>query len=124
VAVEHESEKEDANIVVINTCGFIDNAKEESISAILEQAERKESREIDKLYVMGCLSERYKLDLERQPITYNLSISLDSFLSACSRIALIDSSFALSINPQVFITTIFASSFSDSCSTATLFADN
>ena len=63
--VEHESEKEDANIVVINTCGFIDNAKEESINTILEQAERKEIGMIDKLYVTGCLSERYKPDLER-----------------------------------------------------------
>ena len=63
--VEHESEKKDANIVVINTCGFIDNAKEESINTILEQAERKESGMIDKLYVTGCLSERYKPDLER-----------------------------------------------------------
>jgi ribosomal protein S12 methylthiotransferase len=64
--VEHESEKDDANIVVINTCGFIDNAKEESINTILEQAERKEAGAIDKLYVTGCLSERYKPDLERE----------------------------------------------------------
>jgi len=64
--VEHESEKEDANIVVINTCGFIDNAKEESINTILEQAERKEAGMIDKLYVTGCLSERYKPDLEKE----------------------------------------------------------
>ena len=66
IAVEHESEKDDANIVVVNTCGFIDNAKEESIHMILEQAQRKESGEIDKLYVTGCLSERYKPDLERE----------------------------------------------------------
>ena len=64
--VEHESEKDDANIVVINTCGFIDNAKEESINTILEQAERKEAGSIDKLYVTGCLSERYKPDLEKE----------------------------------------------------------
>ena len=64
--VEHESEKDDANIVVINTCGFIDNAKEESINTILDQAERKEAGMIDKLYVTGCLSERYKPDLERE----------------------------------------------------------
>ena len=64
--VEHESEKDDANIVVINTCGFIDNAKEESINTILEQAERKEEGSIDKLYVTGCLSERYKPNLERE----------------------------------------------------------
>ena len=64
--VEHESEKDDANIVVINTCGFIDNAKQESINTILEQAERKEAGSIDKLYVTGCLSERYKPDLEKE----------------------------------------------------------
>ena len=64
--VEHESEKDDANIVVINTCGFIDNAKEESINTILKQAERKEAGSIDKLYVTGCLSERYKPNLERE----------------------------------------------------------
>ncbi len=66
IDVEHESEKNDANIVVINTCGFIDNAKEESINTILEQAQRKESGEISKLFVMGCLSERYKTDLEKE----------------------------------------------------------
>ncbi|MDP7568196.1 MAG: 30S ribosomal protein S12 methylthiotransferase RimO [Flavobacteriales bacterium] len=66
IAVEHESENDDANIVVVNTCGFIDNAKEESINTILEQAERKEAGDIDKLYVMGCLSERYKTDLEKE----------------------------------------------------------
>ena len=66
IAVEHESENDDANIVVVNTCGFIDNAKEESINTILEQVERKEAGDIDKLYVMGCLSERYKPDLEKE----------------------------------------------------------
>ncbi len=65
MSVEHESQKDDSNIVVVNTCGFIDNAKEESINTILHQAQRKESGEIDKLYVTGCLSERYKSDLER-----------------------------------------------------------
>ena len=66
IACEHESIKNDANIVVVNTCGFIDNAKEESINTILEQVTRKESGEIDKLYVTGCLSERYKPDLEKE----------------------------------------------------------
>jgi ribosomal protein S12 methylthiotransferase len=64
--VEHESEKDDANIVVINTCGFIDNAKEESVNTIIEQAERKSDGKIDKLFVTGCLSERYKPDLEKE----------------------------------------------------------
>ena len=64
--VEHESTSVDSNIVVINTCGFIDNAKEESINTILEQAQRKEKGLIDKLYVTGCLSERYKPDLEKE----------------------------------------------------------
>ena len=64
--VEHESDKDDANVVVINTCGFIDNAKEESINTIIEQAERKSEGKIDKLFVTGCLSERYKPDLEKE----------------------------------------------------------
>ena len=64
--VEHESDKHDANIVVINTCGFIDNAKEESVNTILEQAQRKSNGEIDRLFVTGCLSERYKPDLEKE----------------------------------------------------------
>jgi len=64
IDVEHESEN-DANVVVVNTCGFIENAKEESINTILEQAKRKEAGEIEKLYVTGCLSERYKSELEQ-----------------------------------------------------------
>ena len=63
--VKHET-SDDANIVVVNTCGFIDNAKEESVNAILEQIERKEEGKIDKLFVTGCLSERYKPDLEKE----------------------------------------------------------
>jgi len=63
--VEHESEKEDAEIVIINTCGFIDNAKEESINTILAWAKEKQKGRVEKLYVTGCLSERYKPDLER-----------------------------------------------------------
>lgn len=63
--VNHEVNN-DSNIVVVNTCGFIDNAKEESINTILEQINRKENGEIDKLFVTGCLSERYKPDLEKE----------------------------------------------------------
>ncbi len=66
IDVEHESSKEDANIIVINTCGFIDNAKQESINTILLYAQKKEQGIIDKLYVTGCLSERYKIDLEKE----------------------------------------------------------
>lgn len=58
----HEAETP-ANIVIINTCGFIDRAKEESINTILEYVERKEAGEVEKVYVTGCLSERYKTDL-------------------------------------------------------------
>ncbi len=61
--VEHEGE---GNIVVINTCGFIDNAKQQSIDTILDFAQRKEEGEIDELYVTGCLSERYKPDLQKE----------------------------------------------------------
>ena len=62
--VTHEAEKSDANIVVINTCGFIDNAKQESIDTILRYAEEKAAGRLDKLYVTGCLSQRYKDELE------------------------------------------------------------
>ena len=64
VDVRHESKKPDHNIVVINTCGFIDKAKEESINMILEQVELKKRGRLDKVYVTGCLSERYKQNLE------------------------------------------------------------
>ena len=58
--------QEEGNIVVINTCGFIDNAKEESVNTILEQIENKEAGRVDKVYVTGCLSERYKPDLQKE----------------------------------------------------------
>lgn len=61
--VVHE---EEGNIVVINTCGFIDNAKEESVNTILEQIQNKEAGKVDEVYVTGCLSERYKPDLEKE----------------------------------------------------------
>jgi len=61
--VVHE---EEGNIVVINTCGFIANAKEESVNTILEYVDKKQSGEVDKVFVTGCLSERYKPDLEKE----------------------------------------------------------
>lgn len=66
IEVEHQSEKQDADIVIINTCGFIDRAKEESINTILQYADAKENGQIEKLYVTGCLSHRYKSDLEKE----------------------------------------------------------
>lgn len=62
--VEHESASDDAEIVIINTCGFIDNAKQESIDTIIRYAEAKAEGAVDKVYVTGCLSERYKDELE------------------------------------------------------------
>lgn len=62
--VEHESMNDDAEIVIINTCGFIDSAKQESIDTILRYAEAKADGAVDKVYVTGCLSERYKDELE------------------------------------------------------------
>lgn len=62
----HESKKDDANVVVINTCGFIDNAKQESIDTILRYVDAKEEGIVEKVYVTGCLSERYKDDLEKE----------------------------------------------------------
>ena len=61
--VVHEKE---GNIVVVNTCGFIDNAKEESINTILDYSQKKENGDIDKLFVTGCLSERYMPDLKKE----------------------------------------------------------
>ena len=61
--VVHEKE---GNIVVINTCGFIDNAKEESVNTILEQIKKKEAGVVDQVFVTGCLSERYKPDLQKE----------------------------------------------------------
>ncbi len=61
----HET-NEDSNIVIVNTCGFIDKAKEESINTILAYADAKEKGQIEKLYVTGCLSQRYKDDLEEE----------------------------------------------------------
>jgi len=62
----HENKKNDHNIVIINTCGFIDKAKEESINTILSQVELKKKGRLDKVYVTGCLSERYKQNLETE----------------------------------------------------------
>jgi ribosomal protein S12 methylthiotransferase len=66
IDVVHENKKIDHNIVVVNTCGFIDKAKEESINTILEQVELKRKGKLDKVYVTGCLSERYKNNLEAE----------------------------------------------------------
>jgi ribosomal protein S12 methylthiotransferase len=63
IDVVHE---EEGNIVVINTCGFIDNAKEESVNTILEYVAKKQEGEVDKVFVTGCLSERYKPDLQNE----------------------------------------------------------
>ncbi|MBC7388675.1 MAG: 30S ribosomal protein S12 methylthiotransferase RimO [Opitutaceae bacterium] len=64
--VTHESKDDEANIVIINTCGFIDNAKEESVNTILRYADAKAQGMVDKLYVTGCLSERYKDELSNE----------------------------------------------------------
>jgi ribosomal protein S12 methylthiotransferase len=64
--VVHENKKLDHNIVVINTCGFIDKAKEESVNTILDQVELKRKGKLDKVFVTGCLSERYKQNLEAE----------------------------------------------------------
>lgn len=66
INVAHESKKRDHNIVVINTCGFIDRAKEESVNTILEQVDLKKRGRLDKVYVTGCLSERYRRSLEKE----------------------------------------------------------
>lgn len=65
IDVVHESGKKDHNIVIVNTCGFIDKAKEESINTILDQVHLKQRGRLDKVYVTGCLSQRYRDDLEQ-----------------------------------------------------------
>ncbi len=64
--VKHEATSKESDIVIINTCGFIDNAKQESIDTILHYAKQKQAGKIDQLIVTGCLSERYKPDLEKE----------------------------------------------------------
>lgn len=64
--VEHEAKQDDSEIVIINTCGFIDNAKQESIDTILRYAEAKQEGLVEKVYVTGCLSERYRDELEKE----------------------------------------------------------
>lgn len=66
IDASHESEQDDANIVIINTCGFIDNAKQESIDTILRYADAKEEGLVEKVYVTGCLSQRYREDLQQE----------------------------------------------------------
>jgi len=66
IKAEHESSEEDANVIVVNTCGFIETAKEESVNTILHYAKLKSAGDIEKLYVTGCLSHRYKNDLEEE----------------------------------------------------------
>jgi ribosomal protein S12 methylthiotransferase len=66
IDVTHENAKLDHNIVVVNTCGFIDKAKEESVNTILEQVNLKKKGKLDKVYVTGCLSERYRGDLTKE----------------------------------------------------------
>jgi ribosomal protein S12 methylthiotransferase len=66
IDVVHENSKLDHNIVVVNTCGFIDKAKEESVQTILEQVDLKKRGKLDKVFVTGCLSERYKQNLEEE----------------------------------------------------------
>ena len=72
--VEVDVENSKAKIVVINTCGFIGDAKEESINTILEQVERKQEGEVDKIYVMGCLSQRYDQDLKKEIANRNSTL--------------------------------------------------
>jgi ribosomal protein S12 methylthiotransferase len=66
IDVVHENAQKDHNIVVVNTCGFIDKAKEESVNTILDQVELKKKGRLDKVFVTGCLSQRYRDDLERE----------------------------------------------------------
>jgi len=66
IDVSHEAQKDDANIVIVNTCGFIDNAKQESIDTILRYADAKQEGLVEKVFVTGCLSQRYRESLEKE----------------------------------------------------------
>ena len=66
LTVVHDSDKQNAKTIIINTCGFINDAKEESINTILQYVQAKEAGKIENLYVMGCLAERYKDDLKKE----------------------------------------------------------
>src|SRR5450432_887857 len=65
-SVTHEKEEKKNEVVIINTCGFIDRAKEESINTILEYAELKKKKQVEKLFVTGCLSQRYREELKSE----------------------------------------------------------
>ena len=69
-SVAHQEQNSDANVIIVNTCGFIDAAKEESVNTIVYYAKAKEEGLIDKLYVTGCLSQRYKDELEEKLIFF------------------------------------------------------
>ena len=84
IQVKHESPKLNYNISIINTCGFIDKAKEESVNTILEHVALKEEGQLDKVYVTGCLSERYKNDLEDEDEEKN-GLPRDTH-KACARV--------------------------------------
>ncbi|HVZ55689.1 MAG TPA: 30S ribosomal protein S12 methylthiotransferase RimO [Chitinophagaceae bacterium] len=66
IQVVHENTRRDHNIVIVNTCGFIEKAKEESIQTILDQVSLKQQGKLEKVYVTGCLSQRYRADLEKE----------------------------------------------------------
>lgn len=78
----HDSEQPDGEIAVINTCGFIETAKEESINTILQFVEAKKEGRLNKLFVMGCLSERYKNELENEIPEVDKSMA-SSITSSC-----------------------------------------
>ena len=81
--VEHESKINDAAIVIINTCGFIENAKEESINTIIDFVDAKKNGLVEKVYVSGCLSERYKDQLEEEIPEVDVGILNCVFLACC-----------------------------------------
>ena len=85
IDVVHESGRLNHNIVVVNTCGFIDKAKEESINTILDQVELKRRGKLDKVYVTGCLSQRYSQDLEKEiPVLENKKKEVENALSSAN----------------------------------------
>ncbi len=85
IDVSHEEKSDQSNVVIVNTCGFIDNAKQESIDTILRYVDAKEQGVIDKLYVTGCLSHRYKDELEKEMPTVDAFFGTNELASLLKR---------------------------------------
>ena len=102
--IMHDSDKK-SDVVIINTCGFIGDAKEESIDTILEYAELRKANKIKKLYVMGCLSQRYRKDLQEEIHEVDGFFGVESVSLIASQIQNLSDSQVLKYNPERLLST-------------------